>query len=322
MTLPRHRSLPDRFRDVSGTRGEVFVTAHRGAFIKDNHVVEAENSVPSIVRARELGCDMVEVDVHFTSDGTAVVMHDTTLDRTTTGSGEIAARRYSELTDLKLIHPGTGRPFEAHLPTLEEVFLALGPEMMINVECKTGISAIPSVAEIAKLAGVSQQVTVKTNSRGAAEFDRVADILARTPDPINYIPILIDQIDGISALRHVCETLPISCVECVVECPPGPEGFPAFGRLGLTPDGGPLFSIEARQIADAHNVRQFINTLYVDPAIPDTQWNGRRDCQLARIAPDSVYSFWIAHGATVIQSDEPEYLLGWLRENGFRMDRR
>ena len=311
-------TIAQRFRDPAGTTGEIFVTAHRGAFIKDNHVIEAENSIPAVERARKLGCDMVEVDVQFTADGTAVVLHDATLDRTTQGSGAIANQRYDDLRGLKLIHPGTGKAFDAVLPTLEEVFQALGDEMMINVECKTGLGAIPKVSEIARSAGVFDQVTVKTNARGAAEISKVADVLAATPDPVDYIPILIDQIDGIEAFRQVCEDLKVNCVECVVECPPGPKGFPAFDKLGITPDGGPLFSLEARRIADANKVRRFVNTLYVDPSIPGTQWNGGRNCQLGRVVPDSVYSFWIAHGATVIQSDEPEFVLGWLRKNGFR----
>jgi glycerophosphoryl diester phosphodiesterase len=178
MTVTSEQSLGDRFRNPAATKGEVFVTAHRGAFIKDNHVLEAENSVPAVERARKLGCDMVEVDVQFTADGTAVVLHDPTLDRTTQGSGPIAGQRFDDLRDLKLIHPGTGAPFDATLPTLEEIFIALGDEMMINVECKTGLGAIPVVAEVAGNAGVSRQVTVKTNSRGAAELSKVADVLA------------------------------------------------------------------------------------------------------------------------------------------------
>ncbi len=312
--------ISERFRDPITHCGEIFVTAHRGAFIKDNHVIEAENSLPAIKRARKLGCDMVEVDVHFTADGTAVVIHDDTLDRTTTGSGVIAATAYADLKEMSLIHPGTQHPFKTHLPTLEEVFIELGPEMMINVECKTGIDAIPEIAAIANNAGVSKQVTVKTNSRGAAAIGKVADILAGLTNPIDFIPILIDQVDGVETLRKVCEDLPLSCVECVVELPKGPKGFVALDRLGITQDGGPLFSIEARKITEANNIRRFINTLYVDPSIPNTQWNGGRNCQLARIAPDSVYAFWIARGASVIQTDEPEFLLGWLRANGFRLD--
>ena len=194
--------------------------------------------------------------------------------------------------------------------------MALGSDMMINVECKTGIDAIAKVAEVAKNAGVSKQVTVKTNSRGAIEINKVANVLAGITDALDYIPILIDQIDGLETLQQVCEDLPISCVECIVRSPLGPKIYTGSDRLSITSDGGPLFSIDARRITEANNVRRFINTLY----FPNTELNGGRNCQLARIAPDSVYAFWIAHGVSVFQSDEPEYCLQWLRNNGFRLD--
>ena len=307
-----------RWRDPANTRGEVFVVSHRGAFIRDNLVFDAENSIPAVARACELGCDMVEIDVRFTLDGTAVVLHDASLDRTTPENGLISEKRYDDIRNLPLVHPETRTPFDTTLPTLEDVFAAAGERMMFNVECKTGIEAFPKVARIARLAGVSPRVTVKTNASDATEFKRVADVLAESPDPIDFIPVISDSRDGFGALQDAVELFDLTCVECLVDRPEGTAGFPALARLGYTPDGGPLFSIAARRLAETNNFRQFINTLYVDSCIPGTQWNGGRNCQLARIAPDSVYSFWIAHGATVIQSDEPEFALAWLRQAGFR----
>ncbi len=52
--------------------------AHRGASSE-----AAENTLAAVGRALELGADMVEVDVQRTSDGALVLMHDTTLVRTT-----------------------------------------------------------------------------------------------------------------------------------------------------------------------------------------------------------------------------------------------
>lgn len=312
------RSTAARWRDVRGTRGEVFVVAHRGAFVRDAHAVAPENALPAIARARALGCDMVEVDVRFTADGTAVVLHDATVDRTTTGRGAVAEMRWADVAALALINPETGAATGARVPTLEEVFLALGDDMMINVECKTGPEAIAAVAAVAADAGVSAQVTVKTQARGPAAWTAVADILAATAQPVEYIPILVDDLDGVEVLEQVCDLLAPTCVECIVRLPAGPASYPAFAHLGHTMDGGPLFSMAARQIVEDRGVRQFVNTLYADPAIPGTQWNGGRSCQLGRIAPDSVYGFWIAHGATVLQTDEPEYVLDYLRQAGFR----
>lgn len=311
--------LARRWRNPNDNPGEVFVVAHRGAFLDDGHIFCAENSVSAILRARELGCDMVEVDMHFTADGTAIVMHDATLERTSTGQGPIAEMRWDDLKDMDLVHPVTRAPLGEKIPSLEEIFQALGPEMMINVELKTGIEAIPEVARIAAMSGVSEQVTVKSNRPEAANFERVTEILTNISDPVDFIPVIIDRRDGLAGFEKILDALDPHCIECIVREPAGEIGYNLLERRGMTMDGGVLFSMAARQMAYAHNTRLFINTLYVNPMLSgELQWNGGRNCELGRIAPDSVYGFWIAHGATVIQTDQAKFVLDWLRQSGFR----
>lgn len=62
--------------------------------------------------------------------------------------------------------------------------------------------------------------------------------------------------------------------------------------------------MRARWITSDYNVRLFINTLYVNPVTNGNhQWNGGRNCELGHVVPDNAYGFWIAHGATAIQTD-------------------
>ena len=314
------KSLAERFRNPNGFPGEVFVMAHRGVFLDESRVILPENSVPAVERAREIGCDLVEIDVQFTSDGTAVVMHDTTLDRTTAAKGEIASFRYSDLKEVPLVHPATRKEFAATIPSLEDVFQALGDQMLVNVELKTDIEAIPEIARIAAAAGVSHQLTIKSNLRDATRFERVADIISCTPDPVEFIPVLIDSEDGLEGMKTACDLLSPVCIECIVDYRFGNDaGYNLLARRGMTLDGGPLFSLEARRIAADGNMRLFVNTLFVNPHIPGHhQWNGGRSCELGRVAPDSVYGFWIAHGASVIQTDNAQFVLDWLKASGFR----
>lgn len=317
MTTPT-RPLPERFRDPNATPGEIFLVAHRGAFSSQARVVAAENSVPAIRRALDLGCDMVEVDVHFTADGTAVVIHDADLDRTTPATGPVAARLWNDIKDMPLVHPTTRAPLGATIPTLSQVFEALDRRMMINVELKTGVEAIPEVARIAREAGVSDLVTMKTNLRAPGALARAVEVIGETPDPVDFIPIVIDSLDGLEGFEKACDLLRPRCVECVVDYPFGEEGYNALARRGFTMDGGPLFSIAARRRAARDNIRLFVNTIYVSPVNGYHQWNGGRSCEMALFAPDSVYGFWIAHGATVLQTDAPEFALDWLAASGFR----
>ena len=60
------------------------IIAHRG---DSAHV--AENTLASFAVALEVGADLVEFDVQLTKDGQVVVIHDSTVDRTTTGKGRV-----------------------------------------------------------------------------------------------------------------------------------------------------------------------------------------------------------------------------------------
>jgi glycerophosphoryl diester phosphodiesterase len=71
------------------------VGGHRG-----NPASHPENTLASFRSAIELGVDMVECDVHLSSDGALVVIHDHTLDRTTDGTGLVGLRSLAELREL------------------------------------------------------------------------------------------------------------------------------------------------------------------------------------------------------------------------------
>ncbi|HVY55995.1 MAG TPA: glycerophosphodiester phosphodiesterase family protein [Thermodesulfobacteriota bacterium] len=83
--------------------------AHRGA-----SAYEPENTLRSFRRAIELGADMVELDVRKSLDGRLVIIHDSSVDRTTNGKGPV---RMKSLDELKTLDAGMGE----RVPTLEEV---------------------------------------------------------------------------------------------------------------------------------------------------------------------------------------------------------
>ncbi len=106
--------------------------AHRGARMQ-----APENTLPAFRLAAELGADGIELDAQLSKDGVPVIIHDFSLDKTTSGHG--AVRDFS-LAELKTLDAGShfspefaGTP----IPTLEEVFAALGPVLLINVELKS-----------------------------------------------------------------------------------------------------------------------------------------------------------------------------------------
>jgi glycerophosphoryl diester phosphodiesterase len=71
------------------------IIAHRG------HSLEVpENTTEAYRQAIELGVEMIEADVHISRDGRLVMMHDSTLDRTTDGHGPVSGLTWSELAEL------------------------------------------------------------------------------------------------------------------------------------------------------------------------------------------------------------------------------
>jgi glycerophosphoryl diester phosphodiesterase len=102
---------------------------HRGA---KGYV--AENTLASFQKAIELGADGIELDVHLCQSGEVVVIHDDTIERTTSGKGFV--KDYSA-TELKAFG----------IPTLMSVFELVNKKCFINVELKTYETA-DKVAEL------------------------------------------------------------------------------------------------------------------------------------------------------------------------------
>ncbi len=118
------RTLAQRYAEAART-GRPLLGGHRG-----NPAELPENTLASFRSAIELGVDMIECDVHQSSDGELVVIHDHDLDRTTDGSGLVRDHAWAELAKLDA---GSGE----RLPRLEEVIdLAREAEVGLCVEIK------------------------------------------------------------------------------------------------------------------------------------------------------------------------------------------
>jgi glycerophosphoryl diester phosphodiesterase len=106
--------------------------AHRGA---SYHA--PANTLPAFLLAAELGADGVELDVRLSSDGEAVVIHDSSLDATTDGHGPV---RYRTLAELKELDAGSWfAPAFAgqRIPTLQEIIDTIGHRLLLNIELKS-----------------------------------------------------------------------------------------------------------------------------------------------------------------------------------------
>jgi len=107
------------------------IVAHRGGA-----GLWPENSLKAFRGAVALSVEAVEFDVHLSADGEIVVIHDPTLERTTTGRGAVAALTYAEIA--KAAIRGLGAPPEPP-PRLAEVLAILAQAGVVAwIEIKAG----------------------------------------------------------------------------------------------------------------------------------------------------------------------------------------
>jgi glycerophosphoryl diester phosphodiesterase len=79
-----------------------------------------ENALATFEYALNFAPVLVETTVRRTADGALLLLRDATLDRTTTGTGPVAARTLAELRTLYLLDPASGVPTPHRIPTLAE----------------------------------------------------------------------------------------------------------------------------------------------------------------------------------------------------------
>lgn len=94
--------------------GKRIVVGHRGGA-----GIGAENSLECFRRGISTGADMIEIDLHLTSDGVVVVSHDPTVDRMTNGTGKIEDMTYKDISRLRIVNREGGLTDE-HVPTFDE----------------------------------------------------------------------------------------------------------------------------------------------------------------------------------------------------------
>jgi glycerophosphoryl diester phosphodiesterase len=110
------------------------VIAHRG-----DSAHRPENTLASFASALEVGATIVELDVQLTADGEVIVIHDATLDRTTSGRGDV---RGMSLAEVRAVSAGYPERFGdawagERVPTLAEVLGLVRGRARVMIELKT-----------------------------------------------------------------------------------------------------------------------------------------------------------------------------------------
>jgi len=155
-------------------RPAVMVIAHQGG----NHLWP-DNTLFAFQNAVALGVDVLEMDLHITSDNVLVIIHDETVDRTTDGSGEVEEMTLAEIKALDAAYrwtrdEGATTPYRGQdisIPTLEEIFQVFpGQRMVIEIKKTERSMAAPFCALIRQYNMQERVLVASFHDERMAEF--------------------------------------------------------------------------------------------------------------------------------------------------------
>jgi len=153
------------------------ICAHRG-----NDGAMPENTVPAWANAVKLGAEMVEMDVHRCKTGELVIMHDSTVDRTTNGKGMVSELTFAEIRALEA-NRRKGKPVAGcagvKVPTFDEAIESIPKDAPVWINCHCADNTAVEVAKIIKAKGRLGQAFIAAGLKAIAKARaEVPEILA------------------------------------------------------------------------------------------------------------------------------------------------
>ncbi len=261
----------------------VMVISHRGDW--RNY---PENSIPAIESVIRMGVDIVEIDLKMTKDSVLVLSHDQSVNRMFSGKGLVSDYTLAELKQMTLKRAHGIATDSLRIATLEEALTVCKDRILVNLDHAWGY--YDEAIKVAEKLGCTEQILMK----GSKPLQEVSDKMASHENNFMYMPI-------VNILRKS-----------------GQELFNQYKEIGvgtqiayevcwdkLTPEVTECF----KEIVDG-NSKLWVNSIwgslcaYVD------------DDAALEYGADKIYGQLVDMGATMIQTDRPEFLINYLRSRG------
>lgn len=259
----------------------IFVIAHRGDWRN-----APENSLQSIEKAIAMKVDMVELDIQPTKDGNFICMHDETLDRTSTGKGEIKNYTTEELKKF-VLRSGNGIKTRQPISTLKEVLNVCKDRILVNID--KGGTYIKEIMPIIKECGMEKQVIIK----GYYPVEKVKKEYGSS-ESILYMPIV-----------NLWDKEAVATIQTFIK-----DFTPIAYELCFKDDTTPSLRIIDEIIKSGSRI--WMNTLW------DSLCGGHDDENALLEGKDRHWGWMLKHKATMIQTDRPQELIHYLEEKGLR----
>ena len=258
---------------------QVLVVAHRGDWRSN-----PENSVRAIESAIAMGVDVVEIDLKKTKDGVLILMHDETIDRTTSGHGKPADYTWAELQKLTLKNEHGG-PTRQHIPTFEDCMNTAKGRVMINID--KGYDYYKDAYDVLVKTGTVDHAIIKSYKTYEEVKAEHGDLLG---GKLAYMPIInLSKANAQASIQSYETNL-----------------RPVAYELNFSTDSA-LVNSNYQTIPQTGS-KLWLNSLW---ASQDAGHDDERSVEEGN--PNDGWGWLIDHGATMIQTDRPAELIAYLR---------
>ncbi len=279
----QHRPVQDIIRHLHDPQSkEVLVVAHRGDWR-----YAPENSVLSLERSIAMGVDIVEIDLKKSKDGVLILLHDQTLDRTTTGKGKPGEYTWEELQKFTLKNEHGG-PTRQKIMTFEDCMQRAKGKVMINID--KGYEYYKEAYAILEKTGTVDHAIIKSNKAYEEVKRENGDLLGGKLAFMPIVNLASPQAKAVIAtyekqLKPVAYELNFTSDQALEE-----SGYQTIPQTGS---------------------KIWFNSLWAS-------LNGDHDDEksVEENNPEAGWGWLISHGARLIQTDRPQELLNYLKTKG------
>ncbi|MGL5272966.1 MAG: glycerophosphodiester phosphodiesterase family protein [Phocaeicola sp.] len=242
-----------------------------------------ENSLQAIQNCIDMGVDMVEIDLKISKDGVVILMHDKTLDRTTTGKGKPEDYTLEELKAMRLRN-GAGHKTAHQIPTLEEAMLLCKGKVLVNID--KGYDYFKEAYEVLEKTGTVKQCLIKAG----LPYEQVKKENGEVLEKSVFMPIVNLEKEGAEAMI---------------------DGY--MGKLN--PQAFELvFANETPEVLRLiEKVRKSGAKLFINALWPELSAGHDDDRAVEKNEADESWGWILNQGAHFIQTDRPAQLLEYLR---------
>jgi glycerophosphoryl diester phosphodiesterase len=248
---------------LDASSSTVMVASHRAT-----HNRFPENSLSAIKESIRIGVDIIEIDIKVSKDGIPFLMHDRTLDRTTTATGDPEELTWDQLQKLFIVN--NGKKTTLKIPSLEEALKLAYGQILVDLDLKT--DRIEQVVD----------VVYETETKDIVFFfDSDFEVLSR-----------IQAIDRDFMIMPRAHSLEQADSAIAIFDPP-------IVHIDFS-----FYTPECVSGIRSSSARVWINAL------------GAPDNDIRRGKEKRALRKLLEHGASIIQTDEPQLLLLALREEG------